>query len=151
MTNRQITGALLLVLSLLAASVAAGGCGSAGEAQAAPTKEQYQKQASKICSRASNDIYKKAGDYLSQNPQGSKAELYRRAGVPPLEQAYEDLKALPVPREDEAGIEAFIEKFSEAVEKVTDDPSMIVGHPNPFSGARRLAKKHQLGDCGVLP
>lgn len=156
--NRNYPAVLLALFALL---ISAGvvGCGGDESAEAGDesveatlTLPQYQRRANFICNRASSEAFQKAGIYLSKHSDdGTEAEMYEQAGLPPLEKALRELQNLPVPEEIESGIQAFLEEFEGAIEEARKDPELIVAEPNPFDKARKLGRKYRLGDCGIIP
>jgi hypothetical protein len=148
--NRKYLPLLLLTIAV-AIAASSTGCGADESAEAALTKAQYGHRANLICNHASIEGAKRAGAYASEHPNGTETGMYAYAGPPTLEKALEKLEELPLPSGNEAGIEAFIDKFEQGVKKIKKNPALIAAEPNPFNAARKLAKQYELGDCGLVP
>jgi hypothetical protein len=148
---RSKTIAMIFLLLLVAAAVAATGCGSSGDS-ASLTKNQFIKQADKICEEGEREQLELASKYIQKHPSAEEEELVIPAGLPPLRKQNERLKALPAPEGDEAQVEAIVVAFEKGVEKSEANPQdVLASDSNPFKEADSLAEKYGLKTCANAP
>ena len=151
MTTRYLSIAALLAVLLVLGAVGSG-CGDSNSAEASLTKEQFVKRAEAICKRAEEEQLRKASNYLKENPQPQEEDFAQTAGLPPLEKEITQIKALKSPIGDETSIRAFGEEFESALEKVREDPKVILAEEaTTFQKANKLAKAYGLDMCSSAP
>lgn len=140
-----------LLLVLLGAG-AVGGCGGDGEKPL--SKSEFIKRGDAICKKAEGDI-EKAGekfvDRFGEDSRPSDKEL--KAFVddtfkPIVEGLASDLRDLPPPEGDEGAVEDIYEGFEAGLERVEDDPELIIRtEGDAFEDANKAASDYGLEEC----
>jgi hypothetical protein len=143
----------LLALVPLFGVIGCGSSSSGSEATHAPlTLGEFQKKADFICEGASNEQFKKAGEYLTQHPGSKEVDWVESAGIPPLEKELLELQDLSPPSGLKPKVEAFLAEFEKALQQVKKEPaSMLQSKGNPFEKTDQLGKNYELGDCSLQP
>ena len=154
MSNRPRHLLLLLLATALTTAAIVSGCGSSdeGTTQASVTKASFIREADKICAAADKGqearlnvlakVVKKTG-----KPFGDEV-LIKRAGLPPLVKAVEELSELPLP-EDGGQAKAIVTELEAAVEKAEKNPTSLVKTQTPFTSVLPRARAYGLRVCGL--
>ena len=144
---------LLILLAVGACLLAViSGCGGSEAAEIHLTKKQFLKRGEEICSNAENEQFEGAGRYMEKHPGAGEKELVIPVGLPPIEKEAEELKALAVPKGDEAEIEAFINALEDALEAAKADPKVVLAsQANPFKKPDKLASEIGFSVCANNP
>jgi hypothetical protein len=131
------------------------GCGSGGSTDsdvAAPTKDRFIKQADSICQRAEGEQFQLIVAYKKKHPAAEEEEMIKPAAIPPLESEINGIEALATPVQDEAQVEAWIDAFEAALQKVKEDPQSLLDlRKNPFEDANKQATKYGFKTCSNAP
>jgi hypothetical protein len=146
---------LSILIGFLFSALMAAGCGSgdpADSASAAPTKNQFIKQADSICEQAEVELFHQVVVYKKQNPTAGEGELVEAVGLPPLEKEIRSLKKLAAPEGDEAQVQAWIEAFEGALQQVKKNPQLLLNlRNNPFGNANKRASDYGTQNCKSTP
>jgi hypothetical protein len=151
--NKFLLSLSVLLPFSIVALVGLSGCGSGGsESDPAPTKAQFTKQAEKICEDAENELLEKARIYVAEHPGAEEEDMIAPVAVPGLEKEIAAIKALGVPKEGEAKVEAMLEGFEKAVANTRKNPQVVVAsETDPFSAPDKIAEQYGFRVCANLP
>ncbi len=146
-------------LALLAATVAAAGCGG-GDEEKALSKADYVKQGNKICTDFNEDVNQDAekvfaGLQSEKDVTAAKAREFFDVALPKFDVVVEDLDALGPPEGDEDTVQAIIDagkSDSEKIEEGKDDDEAIRGFVIMDTATPEFDQKadaYGLGVCGT--
>jgi hypothetical protein len=149
--------AMLVGVAMLAAL--AGGCGGGDDSEEQPlTKAQYIKKGNKICAKEGERLGKEMVAYGEQkDPEGSgepntqedTALTISVILIPGFRAEVEALEELMPPAEDEARVEAMLERFNAGLEDGEENPNAFFTK-SEFQKGTAAAKKYGLESCGIL-
>ena len=143
----------LLAVAAIAVGMLAAGCGGDDDetTTAAPSKQEFIKQADAICAKGDKEL-DQAGRETFGKGQPSKQEIEQFATdtlVPNIQGQIDGVRALTPPEGDDEEVSAFLDAAQQGVDKVEQDPSAIGqrGGPDPFAGTSKLAKQYGFEKC----
>ena len=152
------------ILVLAFTLVAIVGCGSKEEGDApSPSRAQVIKRANDICEQMEAQQLKEFAKYAKAHPEVKKEleagktqheqELVEAVGLPPIESAVEEIKALGAPSGDEAKVEAVVSEIEAGIETAKDEPEVFFSSvkDNPFTHANQLAADYGFTRCTSFP
>jgi len=148
---------LIVLIAALAIAAAAAGCGDSGSASsAAPlTKAQFIKQGDAICAKADKEQVAAYLDFAKDEPKkletkSGEEELVTVAGLPPVQEAIEEIGALGIPEGDESEVEALVTGMEKALEEAEADPSKVLESSavTPFDKTDKMAREYGFVACG---
>jgi hypothetical protein len=148
---RPLAGSVAVALCALA--LVAAGC---GDDEPEPTttasgpplsKSKFIAQADALCATG-NQAIEEAGKQLGADPTDAVLEGYvDDTVVPAINTELDGIRALAPPAGDEAQVEAIVNAAQDALDQVSDDPTLVVGG-DPFAKANQLAQAYGLKECG---
>jgi hypothetical protein len=152
--------AITALSALVALSIAA--CGDDDEEStttttaAAPTKQQFIRDANKICKSSDDKIERASSQFFanappSQEPAPEEIEKFgKRTVFPTIQVEIDRIKALGAPQGDEAQVSAILDAAQAGLEKLEQDPQQLAkgGAAPAFEQAQKLAGDYGLDQCG---
>jgi Tfp pilus assembly protein FimV len=139
-----------IAVALLAAGAGAG-CG--GDDEEPLSKAEYIKQGDAICKKAQaegeKDVEEMFGD-LGANEEPSEEQLKTLVDdvlKPNTEGQLEELRDLPAPEGDEETLNGIYDGAEEALEKIEDDPMILLSEDDPFEKASQEAEDYGFEEC----
>jgi hypothetical protein len=143
----------LSIAALLAASLAAAGCGSSSDDDA-PTKAQFIKQADAICKKAHDRFGKAFQQDFGSNPQPSQAQLNKFAEstlAPGVQGEIDDIRDLESPSADQDQVDAILDAEQKGVDKIKANPAILSPSvkEDPLSKGQHLAKDYGMKECST--
>lgn len=142
----------IVVTVILSLAAVWAGCGGGDSTGAELSKAQFVKKAGQICEHAETEQLRLATSYLKAHPGTEEEELILPAGLPPIEEQLEKLKALPAPEGDEATLEAYFDAVEKGIQATEAEPrNAMKTSAGPFTEANSIAAKYKLTGCESLP
>jgi hypothetical protein len=138
-----------LTAAVLAPALVAAGCGST-DSTTSKSKAEFLKKGNAICKGANRQISQAAKKALpSRRPsQEQAAKFATDTVIPVVQREINGLKALRVPRGDEAEVKAIVAAGQTAVYEVKANPAAITSNNrNPFATWDAQAKAYGLTVC----
>jgi len=139
-------------LAAIGTALVAAGCGGDDDetTTAAPSKQEFIKQADAICAKGDKQINQE-GEQVFGKQRPSKQEIEQFGTdtvVPNVQGQIDGVRALTPPQGDEEEVSAFLDSAQEALDKVKQDPSVFAQREgNPFAEAEKLAKEYGYEKC----
>jgi|SRR5215218_9816458 len=151
--------AITMLGALLALAVA--GCGDDDDqsttttSTAAPTKQQFVRDANKICKSSTGKIERASSQFFANAPPNEEpppAEIEKfgkRTVFPTIQAEIDRIKALGAPAGDEAEVSAILDATQSGLEKLEQNPRQLAkgGAAPAFEQAQKLAGDYGLTQC----
>ena len=139
---------LITCLVLVAASALLAACGGDDESSSEPlTKAEFLTQGNAICAEANKEIGAAIEEIPSEPDEAQLESFTSDTFVPNIQGQLDDLGDLGPPEGDEEKVDAIIGSAQEALDKVEDDPSLLLSNDDPFNESYDLAENYGLEEC----
>jgi hypothetical protein len=146
-----------IVVCALAGGLIAAGCGGGDDssdstdngattAVEALSKSEFIQEANQIC-KEGNDALDEAGRQVSPSESEIKSFVTETL-VPNVQGQIDQIRALGIPEADQDEINSILDDAEADVNKVKDDPSIIVQEGDPFSDVNQRLNDYGLTECG---
>lgn len=147
----------------IALALAIAGCGGSGGDSSSEeptlTKKQYVQKADAICTRLSHKLVRGYEAFSKEHhlntaapDQHERERLILAVTLPNVEEKLEELKRLPVPKGDEAKLEAIFASMEHGIESAEKHPSWSAApspaHPEPFFDTIEMTADYGIWLCG---
>lgn len=136
----------LALAGVLAAGLAAAGCGSSSPAKSALSKPQFLARANAICAEG-NKKTESAGNSLGNKPSPAQVSSYVRETLAPIIQSQIDgVRALGAPSGQQATVTHMLDVAQEDLNRAKSHPNAMA-NGNPFADFDALAHPYGLTEC----
>jgi hypothetical protein len=145
--------ALWLAITVAAFGLAACGGGD----QKAISKDEYLKRAQEVCKKGNADLQKASSSAFPDLKPGEKptdeqiAGFVRKTVVPEIRKQVKALRELPPPQGKDAKdkVDKIYDALDQGLDKMHDDPKLLLSGSNVFSKADELGKKYGFSVCAA--
>ena len=141
---KWVTGAAIAVVGAVA---------MAGSASAKPlSTKEWRTQANVVCDQVNEDIDAAAGEAFAglgqdDEPSPEQVSAFADELVSIAEDGIAEIDDLEEPKAVKKSFKKYKAALTDALENVTDDPSLLTETKNPFAKADKIGKKLRL-TCG---
>jgi hypothetical protein len=143
--------ALWLAITVAALGLAACGRGE----QKAISKEEYLKRAQEVCKKGNADLQKASDTAFPNLKPGEKpsdeqiATFVRKTVVPEIRKQVKALRDIPPPKGAADKVDQIYDALDQGLDKMNDDPQLLLSGQNVFSRADELGKKYGISVCAA--
>jgi hypothetical protein len=156
--------AIATAASIVTLGIAACGEGDGGDTATTATttpisKQQFVRDANKICSSSDDKIERASNEFFAGAPRGEgpppeEIEQFGKKTVFPTIQAEIDrIEALGAPEGDEDEVNEILESAQAGLDELEENPERLAkgGSTTAFEEAEKLAADYGLDQCGWAP
>ncbi len=146
-----VTSALWLAIAVAALGLSACGRGE----QKAISKEEYLKRAQEVCKKGNADLQKASDSAFPNLKPGEKpsdeqiATFVRQTVVPEIRKQVKALREIPPPKGEADKVDQIYDALDRGLDKMNDDPKVLLSGQNVFSRADELGKKYGINVCAA--
>lgn len=139
----------IFIFGSLALCLFVAGCGSgssSGGEGSSIDKAAFVKQADEICEQASGKL---AAEVTATNggETGTPGGLIRGILIPGLEAELEELRALGIPEEGKAEVQAFLKAAQKVIARAEADPEKFAASASPYEAVELTGRKFGVTAC----
>jgi hypothetical protein len=138
---------------MIVAALGLAACG--GGEQKAISKDEYLKRAQEVCKKGNADLQKASDSAFPNLKPGEKptddqiALFVRKTVVPEIRKQVKALRDLPPPKDSKDKVDKIYDALDQGLDKMNDDPKLLLSGTNVFSKADELGKKYGLSVCAA--
>jgi hypothetical protein len=138
---------------MIVAALGLAACG--GGEQKAISKDEYLKRAQEVCKKGNADLQKASDSAFPNLKPGEKptddqiAVFVRKTVVPEIRKQVKALRDLPPPKDSQDKVDKIYDALDQGLDKMNDDPKLLLSGTNVFSKADELGKKYGLSVCAA--
>jgi hypothetical protein len=138
---------------IVVAGLGLAACG--GGEQKAISKDDYLKRAQEVCKKGNADLQKASDTAFPELKPGEKptdeqiAVFVRKTVVPEIRKQVKALRELPPPKGAADKVDKIYDALDQGLDKMNDDPQLLLSGTNVFAKADELGKKYGLSVCAA--